>query len=51
MPKIKQETAGKIGLFTAVMMIFGTLVGIGIFFKNLPVFNNNHGSPIGILLS
>lgn len=51
MPKIKQQTAGKIGLFTAVMMIFGTLVGIGIFFKNYSVFKNNHGNPIGILLS
>lgn len=51
MPKIKQQTAGKIGLFTAVMMIFGTLVGIGIFFKNYSVFKNNGGNPIGILLS
>ncbi|MCQ2956783.1 MAG: amino acid permease [Mycoplasmoidaceae bacterium] len=51
MPKVKQETAGKIGLFTAVMMIFGTLVGIGIFFKNKSVFENNHGNPTGILLS
>lgn len=51
MPKIKQQTAGKIGLFTAVMMIFGTLVGIGIFFKNKSVFENNHGNPTGILLS
>ncbi|XQP55224.1 MAG: APC family permease [Mycoplasmoidaceae bacterium] len=51
MPKVSKQTAGKIGLFTAVMMIFGTLVGIGIFFKNYSVFNNNHGNPIGILLS
>lgn len=51
MPKVSKQAASKIGLFTAVMMIFGTLVGIGIFFKNYSVFNNNHGNPIGILLS
>lgn len=51
MPKVSKQTASKIGLFSAIMMIFGTLVGIGIFFKNYSVFKNNNGNPIGILLS
>lgn len=51
MPKVNRQTAGKIGLFSAIMIIFSTLIGIGIFFKNFSVFNNNHGNPWGILIS
>ena len=51
MPKVSKQTAGKIGLFSAIMIIFSTLIGIGIFFKNSAVFNNNHGNPYGILIS
>lgn len=51
MPKVKQETAGKIGLFSAIMIIFGAVVGIGIFFKNKTVFNLNNNNFVGILCS
>lgn len=51
MPKIKQKTAGKIGLFSAVMVIFGAVVGIGIFFKNFSVFKVNNGNWLGVLIA
>lgn len=51
MPKVKQQTAGKIGLFSAIMMIFGAVVGIGIFFKNGTVFRLNNYNAVGIILS
>lgn len=51
MPKVSKQTAGKIGLFSAIMIIFSTLIGVGIFFKNFSVFKNNNGNPWGILIS
>ncbi len=51
MPKVKQKTAGKIGLFSAIMVIFGAVVGIGIFFKNYSVFKINNGNWMGVLLA
>lgn len=51
MPKVSRKTAGKIGLFSAVMIIFGAVVGIGVFFKNYAVFRSNNGNWIGVLIS
>jgi len=49
--KVKQQTANKIGLFSSIMVIFGAVVGIGIFFKNVGVFKANNYNWIGVLLS
>jgi len=49
--KIKQQTANKIGLFSSIMIIFGAVVGIGIFFKNVGVFKANNNNWLGVLLS
>lgn len=49
--KVKTETAGKIGLFGAISVIFGAMIGVGIFLKNGSVFRNNNGNPWGVLLS
>lgn len=51
MKKVKQSTANKIGLFSAVMVIFGAIVGVGIFFKNISVFEANNNNWLGVLLS
>lgn len=51
MPKISKPAAGKIGLFSAIMVIFGAVVGIGIFFKNSTVFRLNEGNWLGVILS
>jgi hypothetical protein len=48
---VKTETAGKIGLFGAISIIIGTIIGVGIFLKNQSVFRNNNGNPWGVLLS
>lgn len=49
MPKVKKETAGKIGLIAAILYIIGNVVGIGIFFKNGTVFRLNNGNAWGVL--
>jgi amino acid transporter len=49
--KVSKSTAGKIGLFGAMAVIIGGVIGIGIFFKNNGVFKNNNGNATGILLS
>ena len=49
MPKVKQQTAGTIGLVAAILYIIGNVVGIGIFFKNSTVFRLNEYNCIGIL--
>lgn len=51
MPKVSKQTANKIGLFSAIMLIFGSVVGIGIFFKNYSVFKVNNGNWVGVLVS
>ena len=48
---VKTETAGKIGLFGAISIIIGAIIGVGIFLKNESVFRNNNGNPWGVLLS
>ncbi|XQP55223.1 MAG: APC family permease [Mycoplasmoidaceae bacterium] len=51
MPKVKKQTAGKIGLLAAILYIIGNVVGIGIFFKNGTVFRLNNGNYLGVLLA
>ena len=36
--KVTKQNAAKLGLMAAIMVIFGNVVGIGIFFKNKGVF-------------
>ncbi len=48
---MKTETANKIGLFGAISVIVGAIIGVGIFFKNGGVFRNNNGNAWGVLLS
>lgn len=48
---IKIKTAKKIGLFTAISVLIGSIIGIGIFFKNNSVFENNGNNPYGVLIS
>ncbi|WEK82984.1 MAG: APC family permease [Mycoplasma sp.] len=52
-PKItmKTENANKIGLFGAISIIVGAIIGVGIFFKNGGVFKNNNGNAWGVLIS
>jgi hypothetical protein len=49
--KVSKSTAGKIGLFGAMSVIIGGVIGIGIFFKNNGIFTNNNGNATGIILS
>ncbi|MCQ3908194.1 MAG: amino acid permease [Mycoplasmoidaceae bacterium] len=51
MPKVKKQTAGKIGLLAAILYIIGNVVGIGIFFKNKTVFRLNDNDALGVLLA
>lgn len=51
MPKVSKQTASKVGLFSTVFMIIGSVVGIGIFFKNISVFNANGHNWVGVLVS
>lgn len=48
---VKTETANKIGLFGAIGVIIGAVIGVGIFFKNGSVFKNNNGNAWGVLIS
>jgi hypothetical protein len=49
--KVSKSTAGKIGLFGAMSVIIGGVIGIGIFFKNNGIFKNNNGNATGVLIS
>lgn len=46
--KMKADTARKIGLFGAICVIVGSVIGIGAFIKNKSVFTNNNGNPYGV---
>ncbi|NQZ28962.1 MAG: amino acid permease [Mycoplasmatales bacterium] len=48
---MSQKKAKKFGLWTAISLIIGSIVGIGIFFKNIPIFNSAGGNGIVILLA
>ncbi|MCQ3915714.1 MAG: hypothetical protein MJ195_03185 [Mycoplasmoidaceae bacterium] len=38
---VSKKTAGKIGLIGSISLIIATVVGVGVFFKNGSVFENN----------
>ncbi len=48
---VSKQTAGKIGLIGSISLIIATVVGVGVFFKNGSVFNNNDYNAWGVLLS
>lgn len=48
---VKVKTAKKIGLFAAISILIGSIIGIGIFFKNGTVFANNNDNAIGVIIS
>ena len=41
----------KFGLFTAICMVAGIVIGSGVFFKATPVFTNNNGNMVTSLLT
>lgn len=49
--EVSVKTAKKIGLFAAISILIGSIIGIGIFFKNNTVFQNNDNNAIGVLIS
>lgn len=49
--KVTKQKAAKLGLMAAIMVIFGNVVGIGIFFKNVGVFKKNDFNPYGVLFA
>lgn len=51
MPQVNTKTAKKIGLFAAISMLIGSIVGVGIFFKNGNIFATNDYNAIGILVA
>ena len=48
---VNVKTAKKVGLFAAISILIGSIIGIGIFFKNGTVFQNNNNNAIGVLIS
>ncbi|CAM9125127.1 APC family permease [Mycoplasma todarodis] len=48
---MSQKKAKKFGLWTAISLIIGSIVGIGIFFKNIPIFSSAGGNGVVILLA
>lgn len=48
---VNVKTAKKVGLVSAVAVLIGSVIGIGIFFKNGGVFANNNNNPYGVLIS
>ncbi|MGL4948102.1 MAG: APC family permease [Mycoplasma sp.] len=51
MAKVTNKTTKKIGLISAISMLIGSIVGIGIFFKNGSVFETNNGNGIAIMVA
>lgn len=48
---VSKKTAGKIGLIGSISLIIATVVGVGVFFKNGSVFENNNYNAWGVLIS
>ncbi|MCR8613184.1 MAG: amino acid permease, partial [Mycoplasma sp.] len=48
---MKEKNARKLGFFSALAMLVGTVVGIGIFFKNGNILAENNNNAIGTLMS
>lgn len=51
MPKVERKVAKKIGLISAISMLIGSTIGVGIFFKNNNVFLTNDYNSIAILIA
>ncbi|MBP5256898.1 MAG: amino acid permease [Mycoplasma sp.] len=49
--KVSSKNAAKMGLIAAIIVIFGNVVGIGIFFKNSGIFLKNGYNPWGVLIA
>ena len=49
--EVSKKTTAKIGLFGAITIILGGMIGIGIFFKNGGIFAANNANTIGVLMS
>ncbi|MCP4336669.1 MAG: amino acid permease [Mycoplasma sp.] len=47
----QQKIINKFGLFTATMMVIGSLIGVGIFFKNKSIMDTTGGSPTVTLIA
>ncbi len=48
---MSNKKAKKFGLWTAISLIIGSIVGVGIFFKNISIFNSAQGNGTVILLA
>lgn len=48
---LKTSTAKGLGLFSMIGIIMGAVIGTGIFFKNVSVFQNNNNNAIGVIIS
>ncbi len=48
---VKQETVKKIGLISSISILIGSMIGVGIFFKNKNVFEINNDNSIAILIA
>ena len=48
---VSNQTGRKIGLIGAILILIGSVIGIGIFFKNESVFAHNQNNGIGIIIS
>ena len=51
MAEVSTHTAKKIGLFSSICLLIGSMVGVGIFFKNGNVFQANAGNAIGVIIA
>ncbi len=51
MAQVSTHTAKKIGLFTSISLLIGSMVGVGIFFKNGNVFSANGYNAIGVIIA
>lgn len=49
--KTSNNTTQKIGFFTALSMLMGSVIGIGIFLKNGGIFAINGFNGVGIITS
>ncbi|MDR1235024.1 MAG: APC family permease [Mycoplasmataceae bacterium] len=49
--KSPNKAIAKIGLFSSITILISAVVGIGIFFKNKSILNNNDGNGWGVLIS
>lgn len=51
MAQITTHTAKKIGLFSSICLLIGSMIGVGIFFKNGNVFQTNAYNAIGVIIA